>query len=282
MALIAFGQGFDSQDNYVTISIDTNLNYTYKEISFEQGYYFQDMRANWLNDSIYMGVGFIPFGAYVKDLLVYKANAYQDHEVVGEPLWIARPDTQDIAALNIPTFVDLNRIYVGSIRGSSPGASYTGRYMVCVIDEDLNLIGMKSLGKEGYQYDMISMQATDDLGCIVAGTVHFPDSASTDWDMFVRKLTPEDIVGVAEQTADVEDSDYFVYPNPGGDILTVATARPEVNLQVFDVNGRLLLQERLEKKLNNEVNMQSLPSGSYLLKFKDGEGFYETLKWIKK
>ena len=282
IAFYAFICGFNNQGLWKVLTVDTAFNFTHKDIVLEEGD-LQVIRAAWLNDSIYMGVGFLPYTSINQDLVLYKANAKQDHELIGSSLTLYRPDTVDTPAINIPTYVDLGYIYVGSYRGSSPGASYNGRYMVAVVDQDLNLKGMKSFGKDGYQYEMHCLQATDDLGCIATGTVNdYLNSASYDWDMFIRKIEPETIVKVAEKTEDPYDSDYFVYPNPGSNILHIATARKEVKLKILDINGKIILQKQLMNILDNTIDIQHLAAGKYILNFTDNEGYRESIKWIKK
>ncbi len=284
IAYYAFIAGFDYYGAWKVLTVDTAFNYSYSDILLDPGYnYIQEVTANWLNDGIYMAIGFFPFSNGDKDIALYKANALQNHEVLSHPpLWIYRQDTVDTPAGNIPTFVDLNYIYVGSYRGSSPGASYNGRYMVAIVDEELNLIGMKSLGKDGYQYDMTSLQATDDLGCIVTGTVHDNANApSYDWDMFIRKIMPEDIVEVAENTEDPYDSDYFLYPNPGNDLLYIKTALKGVKLKILDSRGRVVLRQNLFNGVENNIHVQNLPVGTFILHLTDKDGFSESLIWIK-
>ncbi len=287
IAFYAFLAGFDYQGKWKVLTADTAFNYTYKNIELAEGFnYIQSVKANWLNDSIYMGVGFLGIGEdkfIHEDLVLYKANAWQDHEVIGSPLWISRPDTTDFTAQNIPTFVDPSHIYVGSYRGSSPGASYNGRYMVAIVDEDLNLIGMKSLGRDGFQYEMHCLQATNDLGCMVSGTVHDNAHApSYDWDMFIRKIMPGDIVDVAEHTEDPYDSDYFVYPNPGSDYLNINTARKGVGLKIFNTAGNLVSTHDLAEGFGRQITTGHLEAGIYILHFTDREGFSENVSWIKK
>ena len=286
IACYGFLAGFDHQGAWKVLTLDTAFNYTYKDIVLQEGFNsIQGVRADWLNDSIYMGVGYLGLGKdkfFHEDLVLYKANARQDHEVIDSPLWISRPDTTDFTALNIPSFVDPSYIYVGSYRGSSPGASYNGRYMVAIVDEDLNLIGMKSLGKDGFQYEMHCLQATDDLGCMVSGTVHDNAHApSYDWDMFIRKIMPGDIVEVAEHTEDPYDSDYFLYPNPGSDMLHIKTARKGVIIKMFDNRGSTVLQHKLSNGFDNMINVQNLSPGTYILHFADQDGYSESLTWIK-
>jgi len=284
IACYAFIAGFDYDEAWKVLILDTAFNYSYCDIVLDPGYnYIQEVRANWINDSIYMGVGFFPFANGDKDIALYKANALKNHEVLSHPpLWVYRQDTVDTPAGNIPTFADPNYIYVGSYRGSNPGASYNGRYMVAIVDEELNLIGMKSLGKDGFQYEMHALQATDDLGCIVTGTVHDNVNApSYDWDLFIRKIMPEDIVEVAERTDDPFDSDYFVYPNPGTNNLYVKTARNGVMMKIINERGEVVLQQYLIKGVENSIDVKKFPSGTFVLHFVDKDGFIEDLIWIK-
>jgi hypothetical protein len=285
VAIHAIVSTFDSSTGtYKFVTIDTGFNnYTYYPIILNDNKIPYSISANWINDSIYIGVGFIPEVGNVKNLAIYRANVNNGGIPEGDYLYIIRPDTQDMPARNIPTFVDLNHIYIGSYRGSDPGASYNGRFMVCIIDENLNLLGMKSLGKDGYQYEMHAMQATDDLGCIVIGTRHDNANAPpTDWDIFIRKIMPDEIVEVAEHTEDPYDSDYFIYPNPGSDELNINTARKEVELRIVDIAGKEVIRRKLNDTFLNTLNVTQLPSGNYLLQFKDKEGYQESLKWIKK
>lgn len=281
IAFYGFIIGFNNQGIWKVITVDTAFNFSHKDIILDEGD-LQVIRATWLNDSIYMGVGFLPYSSFNQDLVLYKANANQDHELVGPSLTLYRPDTCDTPAINIPSHVDLDYIYVGSYRGSSPGASYDGRYMVAIVDQDLNLKGMKSFGKAGFQYEMHALQATDDLGCIAVGTVNdYLNTSSYDWDMFIRKIEPEMIVEIAEKTEDPNDSDYFVYPNPAIDEININTVRAGVELTISDIKGKVFLQKRLNDIFLNTINIYSFPSGSYILHFKDKEGYEESIKLIK-
>jgi len=285
IALYAFVHGFENWSGlYKVLTLDTAFNYVYQNIEMPDPYnYLQSPKANWIDDSVYIGVGFLPTVTSDKNLLVYKANANQNHELIGEPLFINRPDTADVPAQNIPTFVDPGYIYIGSENQSFPWSSISYRYMVVVIDENLNVLGMKSYGKTGFNYNMYVMQATDDLGCILVGTVHdIANSPSYDWDMFIRKIMPEDIVNVAEKTEDSDDSDYFLFPNPGREILNIQTARKGVNLMIYDESGRLVRQESLGDGFNHSINVSMLLPGMQHLIFTDENGYTESLQWIKK
>jgi hypothetical protein len=286
IACYGFVDGFDQQGSWKVVTIDTAFNFSYTTITLPQGYgNISGVHANWLNDSIYIAIGYKGFAEdkfIHEDLVLYKANANNNHEVIAGSLRIFRPDTTDFTATNIPTFVDPGHIYVGSYRGSYPGSSYNGRYLVAMVDENLNLLGMKSLGKDGYQYDMIGMQATDDLGCVVTGTVHDNATApSYDWDTFIRKIMPDQIVGVAEETEDPDDSDYFIYPNPGSNSIRIATARNGVEVCFVDMQGNVVLTREIDQGLDHSMDVSKLPTATYIIVFTDDQGFTEKIKWIK-
>ncbi len=275
-------------DEWTVITVDTSLSYTFTPVTYSDPQCTMPslLRPEWLNDSIYIiscDIGFSGDKYYKGDIFVFEANANQNHQDLGTFVHFYRPDTTDQVAYNGPTFTEKDKIYVGSWRASNPGASYNGRYMVGMVDEDMNMKGMVSLGKDGYQYDMESMQATDDGGCILAGTVH--DNANApdyDYDLFIRKIMPDQIVSVAEQTEDPNDSDYFICPNPGNDKLNINTARKGVELKIVDLSGKTFYEKRLENIFLNTVDVNTLPPGIYLLHFKDNEGYEESIKWIKR
>ena len=282
-AFYSFVDGFEySTGLWKVMTVDTSFNYSWEFIE-PGGESPQYVVANWLNDSIYMGIGFKVQPGADEDLLIYKANANQNHSVVGSPLVIVRPEDSDILVGNTPTFFNKDFIYAGSNSPSWPDIPYESGYMVCLIDEDLNLIGMKSFLKEGYQYDLNQMYATDDLGCFLVGHIHnLATDSIYDIDLFIRKIMPGEIVEVAEHTEDPYDSDYFIYPNPGSDELNINTARKEVELRIVDIAGKEVIRRKLNDTFLNTLNVTQLPSGNYLLQFKDKEGYQESLKWIKK
>ena len=91
----------------------------------------------------------------------------------------------------------------------------------------------------------------------------------------------EEITGVAEQTTAPYDSDYYLYPNPGGAEVYISTARQGVHLAIYDLDGKKVKEAKICKRLHQKINMESLPPGTYFFKFTDNKGFQETKKWIK-
>lgn len=275
---------YENPDKWTVVTVDTSLNFTFTPVFYSNSKKPRYIRANWLNDSIYVigcDIG-VPGGkAYHGDIFVFEANANQNHQDLGTFVHFDRPDTTDQIVFNAPTYTNQSNIFVGSWRASNPGASYNGRYMVGLVDENMNMKGMKSLGKNGYQYDMMGMQATDDGGCIVAGTVH--DNANApeyDFDLFIRKIDPGLIVGAAENTTDPYDSDYSIYPNPGNSELHIFSIHKS-DIEILSLQGTKIAKKHLKANEDNIIDMWKFPSGVYLLRLTDEKGHSEILKWEK-
>ena len=60
-----------------------------------------------------------------------------------------------------------------------------------------------------------------------------------------------------------------VYPNPATDLIQINTEKSIAQIQLLDLTGRLILNERA---VNKQINLSELPAGTYLMKvtFEDG------------
>ena len=76
-------------------------------------------------------------------------------------------------------------------------------------------------------------------------------------------------------------NNYQVFPNPSKEGLNFNynnTANSPVNLQLFDISGKLLWRKN-NVMGNEQIKMQSQPTGTYILKVNDGK--QQELKTIK-
>ncbi|MGV8947717.1 MAG: T9SS type A sorting domain-containing protein [Lutibacter sp.] len=67
---------------------------------------------------------------------------------------------------------------------------------------------------------------------------------------------------------EIEKSDFKIYPNPVKDILHLSTKLVRLNVEIFDVQGKLILSKKLEKSVirnNFEIDISGLNNGIYLL-----------------
>ena len=72
--------------------------------------------------------------------------------------------------------------------------------------------------------------------------------------------------GINEQESDII---YSVYPNPADEILNIDFKRqPDNNIlfHIVDLNGRIVYSNLLMNSLHNEIPIESIPGGIYLMK----------------
>jgi len=72
-----------------------------------------------------------------------------------------------------------------------------------------------------------------------------------------------------------------VYPNPANDEFNIEGVEAGSTVYLYDVNGKLMMQEKVMNKSNVAWNISHLASGNYLLKVKDKNGAEGTAKVVK-
>jgi hypothetical protein len=72
--------------------------------------------------------------------------------------------------------------------------------------------------------------------------------------------------------------DFYVFPNPVDDLVTVSSTNTVSRIDIFDISGKQIYS--LDNK--NTVDVSSFPKGLYLFKVYDTEGEYSLFKIIKK
>lgn len=77
-------------------------------------------------------------------------------------------------------------------------------------------------------------------------------------------------------TMETSKKNWSVYPNPVGDVLHVKRSTDMSDLQLYDMNGRKMMDIREKEVENGQINMKAIPKGVYILKSKG-----ESIKIIK-
>src|SRR5690606_38081588 len=70
-------------------------------------------------------------------------------------------------------------------------------------------------------------------------------------------------------TKDATKSTAVIYPNPASKTIYIKTGY-RGNCKVFDFSGKLLKEKSISKELT-QINIGSLPAGTYILRFENGE-----------
>ncbi|MBP5583792.1 MAG: T9SS type A sorting domain-containing protein [Bacteroidales bacterium] len=126
-------------------------------------------------------------------------------------------------------------------------------YISCKYDSNLKCIGR-------YVSDTIS------LGKLQEGeyTIHF---ILTDTNVHASSYNPDENYELsfsAQRTALTDlYNKYIISPNPVKDILTLTLPKAENEIKIFDLQGKLLLQQNVG--FSAEINVSMLQTGTYVL-----------------
>lgn len=262
--------------------VDTNLNFTSNILPLYINGQYYDMgprgSCKWLNDSIYLLLSQGSLESDTKDLYLYKLN--NNHEFLTGPFIIGRDNIDDIA-LNYQgiDWVNPENIFIA---GNVWASMYTQTtYFVAVITENFEILGAKSYGGDNNTF-VNAVLATEDGGCVmVGGQRDYLAGDEFDWDGYVVFFKPNDIITSATETKNPFDSDYVLFPNPGKETMIVQTACKEVQLKMYDENGRIIVEQHLNNIFRSHINTQELKAGLYFCLFIDKYGNTEYKKWIK-
>jgi len=84
---------------------------------------------------------------------------------------------------------------------------------------------------------------------------------------------------------ETEKTDLKIFPNPVSNILNISTKKSNLEVQLFDMQGNLILNKNIykNKNTNYELNIKDIATGNYILNLIDNnEKIFYTSKVIKK
>lgn len=140
--------------------------------------------------------------------------------------------------------------------------------VVTKTDQDLNVEWKKRYLRDG-NYQAMSINATEDGGCIVVGSLG--DFQEQKLSLFALKINADGMVGIDEIR---EESLAFVYPNPANGTLNIGGVEAK-ETQVYNVNGQCVKTFK-----GNMANIEDLAKGCYVLSIVDTEGKVQTQRLV--
>lgn len=140
--------------------------------------------------------------------------------------------------------------------------------VVTKTDQDLNVEWKKRFLRGGV-YQAMVINATADGGCLVAGSLG--DFQAQRFGVFALKINADGTVGVDEIQ---EECLAFVYPNPAKETVNIGGVEAEETV-VYNTLGQRVMSFR-----GNEVNVETLADGVYLLRVTDGKGITHTIRIV--
>ncbi|WP_445454526.1 T9SS type A sorting domain-containing protein [Flavobacterium sp. 25HG05S-40] len=166
----------------------------------------------------------------------------------------------------------------GDVSGNHQTTTLTEDYWLIRLSENGTVLWKKCYG--GYGSDIASgIQVTNDNGYILSGyTNSFNGDITSNngqLDAWVVKLGADGL-----STSDLRLNDFSVYPNPAQNILNITSKAnlPIDKIAIADTSGRIIMEQNSNP---NQLNVEKLSIGIYLLQVSSGEKHYQT-KFIKK
>lgn len=144
--------------------------------------------------------------------------------------------------------------------------------LLYAFNHNLDSLWSMTVADDAY-YMLWSIVPTDDGGCVMAAWRSDWRQGKNKWDTYIVKIAKPEFNNIAT----LPKNEIVVYPNPGGDRLSLRTEMERFTFQLFDMQGRLLLERQNEK----EISTNELSSGLYLYKIIDRQGEMSTGKWVK-
>jgi len=263
--------------------VDTNLNFdtTYLFPRTINGVYY-DMSnrgsCKWLNDTTYILCSYGRHESPTDEIYIYKIS--DKHEFMTEPFIIGNEYENNMLPLyQSISWADPQKMYVAGFVPPSMGFQTT--YYVAVINEGFELLGYKICGGD-FNTHINSILALENGGCLMIGAQRdYQAGNSQDGEGYIAIFNPDDIITSANETANPYDSDYLLYPNPGDDEMYIQTARKGVELEMYDLNGRMVLKRKLSDDFRTAISIIHLQPGLYTCRLTGKDGHIENKKWIK-
>jgi hypothetical protein len=210
---------------------------------------------------------------------------FDNDENLLDSLSFGKQDTVDTPGIfsNLD-FVDASNIYYGGFSNVDMGNPYYSQMPSWIIlnklDENLSLKWQKFYGGDAC-YNLWAMIASQDGGCIMAGTRYDYLTQNQERDVYILKVNEDGLITWAHNVPMVK-KEIIVYPNPGRDKLMVKSSTDNLIFELYNSSGKKLITHELQQP-ESEINTTLLKPGIFVYKIKNKKGqIVETGKWIKK
>ncbi len=200
-------------------------------------------------------------------------------ELIGKvKINIYNKNTKEIISTIIPPYNITNEVDIQNNEDFSKDRfvfNNTDSIYTHYVDNGLTLLNFSSIGNINFQYKLTfpsdyikdnyvrGMKITDDGEVIMATTGYiFSPYNVTAW---LIKFNPKGLIGLTNiETGEKEQ--IKVYPNPARDYVYVdieATNFSKAEIELFDMQGKLVKKAKLSAKHGNRVDVSNLNAGAY-------------------
>ena len=144
---------------------------------------------------------------------------------------------------------------------------------IAYMDADLNKIGEIYVKEPGTSLAAMGLVALPEGGCLVSSSSFYS------YEGYIHKVTLSDLMDIEEAHSNGFTM-AMAYPNPGKDVLNIRTALENAHLEVYDLHGRLMHNQRITGNVTT-IDAAAWPSGVYVWKVIANGKEAESGKWIK-
>jgi hypothetical protein len=211
-----------------------------------------------------------------QDLYVKVFN--EDFDVLRDTI-LYFPEKVNIPYYNGLDFIDTNLIWIPTHEMEFNWIPGTEIFTVHIFDSQLNLIGLKEYGGDK-RYWLYHMFVTSDGGCLITGDV--PEyNGSENYNGYIIKIMPEDIITNAEETSFENDRDVMVYPNPFVNEIKQQTVRKGLTFELYDINGKKLITNNIIDNQISKVYTYKIIPGVYFYLIRENSKIVQSGRLLK-
>jgi len=279
-SIIIHSRGLDNSSGnllYQLNELDTNFNFISTPASFNPDSLGYFLSIELSEDSNYYISGmryaggdlfYNSFGA-VKLNDNFETQYYQNFDTL--PYWHFTPNHNGIDSYEDYVYTGGNFEYRGMYQ------SYPNYFTLTKMDTSLNIINKKYYGGDK-NYLLNSIKTTPEGDVLMLG--HCSDLGTDLYNIFILKVDENGLITNTNEEETIPIKNAITTPNPGKDYFQLHTGIYPSQLQIFNINGQLVLEENIQQNTTT-INTQLLSSGSYVWQLiKDGE-VVESDKWVK-
>jgi len=280
-----FTRGYNQQTNAMgqIIRLDKLLNMVEYTAIPENVFSFND--AMYIDESHYLLSGKADIfdngrsGSKLALMLMDTADVLHDIRFLGAPDTINYPGFYSNLDFSNP-----DNIFYAGIKNLAFGYFIPASSWIFLnkLNSKLEVEWQKFYGGDA-NYNVWNLIATQDGGCLMAGTRYDYITQNNLRDVYLLKVNSEGLVtGFGDEPSQIPFTDAIVYPNPGSTYLKVESG-PQIDgalFEMFNISGKMVSSVLLRNRLQ-EINTSSLPKGTYTYRINWKNQLVASGKWLK-
>ena len=260
------------------IVYDTLFNYKYHK-NFPSNLYSGLIQSKWKTDNTFL------IGCNYLSMELESKQCFSEMDtslVVKREYFADAPDTVDCSGFGTTfDFRSYDSIFYTGIKKARAAfwPNTPSWIRIGMLNSNLQPYFERFYGGDAY-YRTCEIIATSDGGALIFALRYDYKTQDLEHDVLFLKVNNEGLITSNDQNLVVPYQPFAIFPNPGHDILNLNLALSNGLLKISDMSGNLLFTKSVVEGLN-QINLQKLNAGNYLVSITDKNGTTFSQKWIK-